>query len=184
MSAAMTLARRGHHAVLFEKLDKLGGILYEAGSRPFKNDLLKFAEYLIHETEESGAEIRLNTVCDVETVEEEKPDVVIMATGSSYIRPEIGGIDNDHVFMAKEVDDGSRVLKCDKEGVHIDCSGEKKVLPADSIVIAFGTKSENRLYDEIYPLMPLRIYKIGDSDRGGANIMNAVQSGYDVAYEL
>lgn len=77
----------------------------------------------------------------------------------------------------------SKVLKFDREGVYVDCLGKEKMIPADSIVLAFGTKPENGIYDEIYPLKPLNIYKIGDCNKV-ANIMNAVQSGYDVAYDL
>ena len=90
--AARTLAEKGHKVVLFEKTDKLGGLLHDIDKLPFKDDLRRYTEWLIRETMECGADIRFNTEATPEIVLAEKPDAIIVAIGGVAANPPIPGM--------------------------------------------------------------------------------------------
>lgn len=105
MQAVETLLERGHDVTLFEKTDKLGGMLHDASAVKFKYDLREYKDWFIRQTEESGAEIRLNTEVNVDLIKKEKPDAVFVATGAHYAKPPIPGIEK--AILAKDADNGT-----------------------------------------------------------------------------
>jgi len=107
MQAVETLLERGHDVTLFDKADKIGGMLHDAAAIEFKSDLRRYKEWFIRQTQESPAVIRLNTEVTLELIKSEKPDAVLVATGASYIKPPIPGINSDNVVMANVVDNGT-----------------------------------------------------------------------------
>lgn len=106
MQAAQTLCQRGHKVTLYEKSDRLGGLLHDAGAVSFKNLLRDYLAYMVRATEKCGAKIVLNTEVTRELVERENPDAVFVATGSNYIKPPIAGIDGSNVHMLRDVEHG------------------------------------------------------------------------------
>lgn len=105
MQAVETLLERGHDVTLFDKADKLGGMLHDASSVKFKNELRKYKDWFIRHTEESGVKIRLNTEVTIDLIKKEKPDAVLVATGAHYAKPPIPGIEK--AIMARDVDYGT-----------------------------------------------------------------------------
>lgn len=115
MQAAETLLKRGHNVTIYEQEDKIGGKLHDATAVAFKDELRKYKEWFIKQTEDSAAKIRLNTKVTAEMVSKEQPDAVIVATGADYVTPPILGIDK--ALMARDVDHntaltGKRVIVC------------------------------------------------------------------------
>ena len=102
MEAAVTAKQRGHEVILLEKSDRLGGKLNFSRQVPFKRDLCKFMDYLIHMVDKSGVQVRLNTEATVEMVEAMEPDVVIAAVGAKALVPPIPGVDGKNVITAEE----------------------------------------------------------------------------------
>ena len=102
MEAAVTAKQRGHEVILLEKNDRLGGKLNFSRQVPFKRDLCKFMDYLIHMVEKTGVEVRLNTEATVELVESLEPDAVIAAVGAKALVPPIPGVDGKNVITAEE----------------------------------------------------------------------------------
>ena len=102
MEAAVTAKQRGHEVILLEKSDRLGGKLNFSRQVPFKRDLCKFMDYLIHMVDKSGVQVRLNTEATVEMVEAMEPDVVIAAVGAKALVPPIPGVDGRNVITAEE----------------------------------------------------------------------------------
>ena len=102
MEAAVTAKQRGHEVILLEKSDRLGGKLNFSRQVPFKRDLCKFMDYLIHIVDKSGVQVRLNTEATVEMVEAMEPDVVIAAVGAKALVPPIPGVDGKNVITAEE----------------------------------------------------------------------------------
>lgn len=106
MSAALTAAQRGHDVVLFEKSSQLGGggQFKLACIPPFKQENLYVPEYYDREFKElDNLQVRFNTEADAEKVMSEKPDAVIVATGSSALIPDLPGVDGLNVITYEDV---------------------------------------------------------------------------------
>jgi pyruvate/2-oxoglutarate dehydrogenase complex dihydrolipoamide dehydrogenase (E3) component len=103
MEAARTASERGHHVTLFEKEHDLGGQLFIAALPPYKHEIDSAREYLERQLKKSQVEIKTGVKVDVKMLEEEKPDVVIVATGAVPAVPNIKGIDGDHVISAEDI---------------------------------------------------------------------------------
>lgn len=103
LEAARVCALRGHEVVLLEKKDHVGGNAY-IGSLPVgKADLNRYAVWAERACRQLKVDIRLGTDADGASIEAEKPDVVILATGSCPAKPEIAGINGKNVVTAEEV---------------------------------------------------------------------------------
>lgn len=92
MKAAMTAAQRGHKVTLMEKEKVLGGTVNYLEHDCHKKDLMKFKEYLIRKTYESGVDVMLNTEVTADLLTAVKPDYVICAVGSEPVIPPIPGL--------------------------------------------------------------------------------------------
>ncbi len=103
MQAAVVCARRGHEVVLMECSDKLGGTVNAAKMPPFKYEVGIVTENFCYELKKYGVTVKLNTCADKETVLNEKPDAVIVATGTVPLRPPIPGLDQPNVYTAQDV---------------------------------------------------------------------------------
>jgi 2,4-dienoyl-CoA reductase-like NADH-dependent reductase (Old Yellow Enzyme family)/thioredoxin reductase len=83
LEAARVAAGLGHGVVLYEKKNRLGGLLQAASSPPGKESFAKLITYYEHQLNKLGVQIKLGQECCLKTVRFEKPDAVIMATGST-----------------------------------------------------------------------------------------------------
>jgi len=100
MEAARIAALRGHKVTLCEKNDELGGNLIAASVPEFKKDLERFRDYLSTQLRKLGVKILLQTEVTKETIEEMKPEAVIIATGSKPCIPDIPGVEKGTVITA------------------------------------------------------------------------------------
>jgi 2,4-dienoyl-CoA reductase-like NADH-dependent reductase (Old Yellow Enzyme family)/thioredoxin reductase len=107
MQAAQTAAERVHEVVLYEKSNRLGGMLHTAAALPDKYDMRRYTEWMIRKTEECGAKIVLNTEVTPYIIRKEAPDAVLLAIGSVPADPPIPGLHGDNVVMAGDVDTGA-----------------------------------------------------------------------------
>lgn len=99
--AARVLKERGHEPVVYEKSDQLGGNLLPGGAPDFKEDDIALAKWYTHQLKHLKVPVHLNCEADAKTVKDEKPDAVIIATGST---PKIFSLGNDDkVFTASDV---------------------------------------------------------------------------------
>jgi len=88
MEAARTAAERGHKVVLFEKENRLGGMLNVACIPWFKKDIKDYIDWAIRMTmRNENIEVRLCTEATPELLKAEGFDKVIVANGGSPIRP-------------------------------------------------------------------------------------------------
>ena len=106
MYAAYVAARRGHNVTVYEAQDKLGGQFRIAALPPCKSLLTGPLRFWLQEGKKAGARYLTGTPAAKETIAQEKPDVVILATGAKQIRPAIEGIDGERVLMANDVIEG------------------------------------------------------------------------------
>lgn len=100
MEAAAELAERGHHVILCERENELGGAMRHAKYVPFKQKVDQLMHVMIRRLERSGAEIRLRTAATPTLVESLHPDVIVAALGAKAKKPEVVGA--EHAIIAED----------------------------------------------------------------------------------
>ncbi|MCD6574060.1 FAD-dependent oxidoreductase [Candidatus Aerophobetes bacterium] len=103
MEAARVACIRGHQVILYEKGNELGGHLREASVPDFKKDIARLLEWYKTQISKLNIPVKMNTEVTASLVKNERPDVVIIATGSVPLIPEIPGIDNSKVVCATDI---------------------------------------------------------------------------------
>jgi 2,4-dienoyl-CoA reductase-like NADH-dependent reductase (Old Yellow Enzyme family)/thioredoxin reductase len=109
MEAAIVAARRGHEVRLFEKTNRLGGQFYTAAIPPAKGEIAGFISWQIKQLADYGVFIQLKTELTAEIVALQKPDVVIVATGSSPLPLAIAGTEKSNIVAAQDVLEGKAI---------------------------------------------------------------------------
>ena len=127
MMAAQTLRAMGHRVSLYEKSHQLGGLLNDATVASFKEYMRLYLQWDIRQTMQCGTEIHLDTEVTPELVEQVNPDAVIVASGSTYVHPNIPGIDTDKVTTVSDVENhrvpvGENVVVCGGGIVGLECA--------------------------------------------------------------
>lgn len=100
MEAAAELAERGHHVILCERENELGGAMRHAKYVPFKQKVDQLMHVMIRRLERSGAEIRLRTAATPTLVESLHSDVIVAALGAKAKKPEVAGA--EHAIIAED----------------------------------------------------------------------------------
>lgn len=108
MEAARVALLRGHAVTLIEKKPHLGGTLRAAAAPSFKKDVWNVVDYLSTQLSKLGANVLLNTEANEQSILRLRPDVVILATGASPVKPAVNGIEKRNVTDAVEVLEGKR----------------------------------------------------------------------------
>ena len=108
LNVAWVAAKRGHDVHLFEKQPVLGGQLILGSITVYKKELRTLIEFLKSQIKKCGVKCHLNHKVDLDTLKAEKPDVVIVATGSLPSFPAVKGIDKSIVVPFTRVLDGDR----------------------------------------------------------------------------
>jgi len=115
MEAARVCALRGHRVTLHEKTVRLGGHVAEASAIPFKTGEPRLLDWYKTELRELKMDIRMKSEVSPDLIGREKPDVVIVATGSSPVLPDVPGIRGENVISACDLlacgqDTGKKVV--------------------------------------------------------------------------
>jgi 2-enoate reductase len=106
LEAARVARLRGHRVTVFEQSERIGGVVNAGGVPSFKEDDFALLAWYWRELEALQTEFRFHTTVTPELIEQENPEVVIVATGSRPKRFPIGEAQN--VFTAEEVLLGSK----------------------------------------------------------------------------
>ncbi|MFQ6793878.1 MAG: NAD(P)/FAD-dependent oxidoreductase [Thomasclavelia sp.] len=113
MEAAITARRRGYQVDLWEKSDKLGGMLYPAGGPEFKKDVLKLVTYLENQCTKLNVNVVLNKEATADNINDLDYDRIILATGASAAMPPIEGIEKAKLaidYLTDQVEVGDNVV--------------------------------------------------------------------------
>jgi pyruvate/2-oxoglutarate dehydrogenase complex dihydrolipoamide dehydrogenase (E3) component len=115
MEAAIVAAKRGHYVHLFEKSNLLGGQWLIASVPPYKEELSSLINWQKHQLTQLGVKVYLNKTLTRDIVDFEKPDGVIIATGSEAKKLNFMSIRGDLVISANrilsgEVETGQNIL--------------------------------------------------------------------------
>lgn len=119
MEAARVAAMEGHHVTLFEKENRLGGVMGDICTAKFKENIKKLTTYYKAQLDKLGVDVRLNTEITGEETILSECDNIIIGCGAKPIIPSINGIDSDYVIT---VLDAHRDPACIK-GEHIVICG-------------------------------------------------------------
>ena len=105
LEAARVLKLRGHDVKLYEAKDHLGGTLFLASKGPHKEELLCVIDYYKTQVEKLNIPIFLNRFMSEDDVLAEKPQAVVIATGSKPKLPEIKGLKTSGALQINDVYD-------------------------------------------------------------------------------
>ena len=103
MNVAWIAAKRGHKVRLFEKQPFLGGQLVLGSATTYKKEIKNIINYHQTQLRKYKVECILNTEVNAELVKKEDPDVVVLATGSYPIIPDVPGVDKDIVVPVSKI---------------------------------------------------------------------------------
>jgi 2,4-dienoyl-CoA reductase-like NADH-dependent reductase (Old Yellow Enzyme family)/thioredoxin reductase len=103
LQAAVSLSRLGLEVTLFEKEDRGGGLMNLAGIPPHKQRILDLRDYLLGQLRQSKVEQLFSYEFKAEDLERFKPDLVLLATGSIPVIPNIEGIEENDYLGLEEI---------------------------------------------------------------------------------
>ena len=251
MEAARTAAMRGHKVFLYEKNESLGGNLIPGGSHSFKKEVRELNAWYQNELKALPVEIHTGETVTSEQLRNMDADVIILATGSVPVMPNIPGMDDKKVLGCMEAfahpekvgqkvmviggglvgcemaldyaQDGKEVMvvealpkilsagilspipngqmipdlfehhhvtvlekhrlsAVENGKVILESDGQKKVLDADTVVIAVGFRPAPSMAQELQGCGAV-VYEIGDGQKV-STILHAVWDGYEVGNNI
>ena len=167
MQAALAAAEKGHTVTLWEKNGELGGALLYNRDVSFKEDIIRYKDWLVRMLDKAGVEVRLNTEATPELLEKADADTVICAIGAEPVIPNIPGVDGDNVVLFTDAHHGAelgrRVAIIGAGGVgcelaiHLSMQGKEValleqadiIIPGENAVVEEGGVSNYREYTEV-----------------------------------
>ena len=106
MQFALTATRLGHEVTLYESTNSLGGQVNLIGAIPGKEAYTGVVKSLKNRLETSRVIVKLNTPLNKAILKEEKPDVLVVATGGKPVNLKFPGIDRSNVVSAWDLLEG------------------------------------------------------------------------------
>jgi 2,4-dienoyl-CoA reductase-like NADH-dependent reductase (Old Yellow Enzyme family) len=138
LEAARACAERGHHVVLLEAADQLGGQLRLAARGHRHSEKIGIVEWLAAEARRLGVEIRLNCYAQATDVLALNPDVVIVSTGGI---PDHGDVEGGELTTSSW-DALSRTPRAGRAVLVYDDHGGEQALTAAEWLVAAGCRVE------------------------------------------
>lgn len=155
LEAAGVASKLGHSVVLFEALSELGGKLNLARRAPTRQEWADLLDHKIGLVHERGVDVRTGHRAGVEDLLRERPDMIVIATGSRAARPSLPGADGERVFGVEEVlagaELGRRVIVLDflnrQPGLTTACyladRGHEVAIATDGTHVGHKLESQN-----------------------------------------
>ena len=107
LEAALIAARRGHQVTLYEKGPALGGAYRLAATSPTKAETERLFSFFEKALPKAGVRVVTGVEVNASLVEQEKPDVAIVAVGSDPAVPEkIPGVRGANIVSAEDIMSG------------------------------------------------------------------------------
>ncbi|OCC00704.1 N-methylproline demethylase [Labrys sp. WJW] len=139
LEAARVAAGRGHRVVVFEAAGKPGGQVRLTAQSPRRKEMISIIEWRMSQCEKLGVTFHFNTWADADSIEAEKPDVVIVATGG-LPHTEVLSKGNELVVSAWDIISGD--VKPGSNVLIFDDAGDHAGLQAAEILAQAGAKVE------------------------------------------
>ncbi len=103
LEAARMARLRGHSVILFERESELGGQVRALVRGPQRAEWIGTINWLVHQCQKLGVDIRLNTEVTTDIVDAESPDEIIVATGSRPRTAAVPGAEGPNVVQGDDV---------------------------------------------------------------------------------
>lgn len=188
LEAARVAALRGHRVTLCEAGDALGGQVRLARRAPTRDEFGKDVDWCAAQLRKLEVDVRLNTRVDRAFVDAERPDAVIVATGSvprrdgfQAARPAspVAGIDRANVFssweaMSGEAETGATALVFDDVG-HYEAIAVAETLLERGVAVLFATPHTGIGPQTVGALMRDPALRRLTDHRGGFTLIPRVQ---------
>ena len=115
LNVAWVAAARGHDVHLYEKHPELGGQLLLGSVTGYKKEVLNLIKFQKTQVKKYGVKCHLNTEVTPELIEQESPDVVVLATGSVPVMPPVEGIEKSIVvafdqLLSNQVEPNKKII--------------------------------------------------------------------------
>jgi 2,4-dienoyl-CoA reductase (NADPH2) len=136
LECAWVAAKRGHEVHVYDAGEEVGGnIRYASKGHYGDEELMKPIQFQKVQCEKAGVTFHLGTEVTPETIEEEDPDTVVIATGSKFTMPKIPGHDRSNVYSVLDVLDGKAEV-----GKRVVVWGKRK--PAISVALILAEQGK------------------------------------------
>ncbi len=105
MEAARVAAIKGHEVYLYDKQPKLGGLIPLAAMLKDVeiNEMTDVVKWFGLQLKKLGVTVRLGQEADASTIEQLKPDVIIVAAGGKHTMPSIKGFESTRVTTSADL---------------------------------------------------------------------------------
>ena len=151
LEAAVTAAKSGHHVTIFDKADDIGGQLPLVAAPPGREEFQRLLDYYRYEVRAHQVSLKLGKEVNMQAIRRIRPNVVIVATGSRQIVPDIPGIDRPNVVTAwdallDKVDLGKTVAVLGGGAVGIETAitiASRGTLDAETLKFLFKHEAED-----------------------------------------
>jgi 2,4-dienoyl-CoA reductase (NADPH2) len=107
LEAARVAAMRGHEVHVFEKDNKIGGLLNIIWIPPGRNEFKRMIDNYNYWIQKYQIKVHLQQEVNSQLVKDFNPDMVYLASGTKPIIAPIPGIDRTNVFWANDVFNGN-----------------------------------------------------------------------------
>ncbi|MFC1819578.1 FAD-dependent oxidoreductase, partial [Thermodesulfobacteriota bacterium] len=108
LNTARIAAKKGHHVSLYEKKSSLGGQLILSSASFHKKEMNTLIDFLKKQIAKHNVTCHLNFNVTIDTIKVNKPDAVIIATGSVPQKPPVEGINLPVVITVPEIFNGTK----------------------------------------------------------------------------
>jgi len=139
LEAARVAAERGHVVVVFEAADKAGGQVRLSAQSERRREMISIVEWRMAQCMAKGVTFHFNTWAQVSNIQDENPDVVIIATGG-LPHTDILSAGNDLVVSAWDIISGD--VKPGTNVLLFDDAGDHAALQAAEFIARSGAKVE------------------------------------------
>ncbi|OHV85169.1 NADH:flavin oxidoreductase [Ensifer sp. LCM 4579] len=139
LEAARVAGERGHDVVVFEAANDPGGQIRLTAQSERRREMISIIDWRMSQCEKLGVTFHFNTWAEADTIESEKPDVVIIATGG-LPHTEILSEGNELVVSAWDIISGD--VKPGNNVLIFDDAGDHAGLQAAEFLANAGAKVE------------------------------------------
>jgi 2,4-dienoyl-CoA reductase-like NADH-dependent reductase (Old Yellow Enzyme family)/thioredoxin reductase len=139
LEAARVAAERGHTVVVMEAASKPGGQIRLTALNQRRREMISIIDWRMARCEERGVQFRFNTLADAQLVQQESPDVVIVATGGL---PHTDVLTKGNELVVSSWDIISGDVKPGRNVLLFDDAGDHAALQAAEVIAATGAKVE------------------------------------------